>query len=83
MISMMTQGGYQFEFEFLISLFVFIASLIWVLQSYFARRWIPYVSLLVCVIVSGTFLIILLYQVLIPPPQPELPLVIRQPTTPL
>jgi hypothetical protein len=79
----MTLVGYQFEAALLVSLFVFIASLIWVQQCYFRRRWLPFIALFLCVLLSSVFLFILLHQLLFLPAQPDLTPVVRQPTTPL
>ena len=68
---------------FVISLFLFILSLIGVQQCYFAARWKRFFLVLVCALVSGTTMLSQMYLLLAPPPAHDLPLIIRQPTTPL
>lgn len=68
---------------FVISLFLFIVSLIGVQQCYFSGQWRRFFLILVCAIITGTTMFMQMYQLLAPPPVREMPLVIRQPTTPL
>jgi len=62
--------------------FVFIICLIGAQTCYFKKRWKWFCLMLTCIIMSGACIFIELYQWLVPPQQ-DLPVVIRQPTTPL
>jgi hypothetical protein len=64
------------------SLFAFIIAMIAALGSYFEKRWILFSFTLLCVVVSSVCMFVELYQWVTPHPH-EMPMVIRQPTTPL
>jgi hypothetical protein len=63
--------------------FVFICCLIGAQTCYFKGNWKWFVVMVLCVLVSGTIIFVESYQVLVVSPDQELPLVIRNPTTPL
>jgi hypothetical protein len=67
---------------FAASLFAFIVSMIGALGNYYEKRWKWFVFMLLCVIVSTACMGVELYQWETPTPR-ELPLVIRNPQTPL
>jgi hypothetical protein len=61
---------------------VFILCLIAAQACYFERRWKWFVPAVICVVLSGVCIFAELYQWLVPPAH-DLPIVLRQPTTPL
>jgi hypothetical protein len=68
---------------FIASFFVFIMSLIGALGHFFGRHWKWFFIILACVVISGACTFIELYLWLAPPPPHELPVIVRQPLTPL
>ena len=68
---------------FAVSVFLFILSMIGAQECFFARRWRSFFLILMCAVISGTTMFTQMYQWLAPQPERELPIVIRQPTTPL
>ncbi|MEJ0001156.1 MAG: hypothetical protein WDO13_19555 [Verrucomicrobiota bacterium] len=63
--------------------FVLIICLVGVQSCYFRARWNWFWLMLMCVLMSGGTVGVVLYTLLAPAPPPEMPLVIRSPTTPL
>jgi len=68
---------------FAVSVFLFILSMIGVQQCFFARHWRRFFLILACAIISGSIMSVQMYEWMVPVPERDLPLVIRQPTTPL
>jgi hypothetical protein len=67
----------------MVSLFAFIVSMILALKSFFERRWGWFFPLVVCVLVTSTVLFLELEGFIMPPPPRDLPVVVRNPMTPL
>jgi MFS-type transporter involved in bile tolerance (Atg22 family) len=65
------------------TLFIFIICIMGTLCSYSERRWKWFGLMLACTLISGAGLFTELYQCLMLPASPDLPVIIRQPTSPL
>jgi hypothetical protein len=68
---------------FTIGLFIFILSLIWVVESYLAKSWLRFGLILVCVTASGLFLFGRLYFWLGPKPPRDTTVITQQMTAPM
>jgi hypothetical protein len=65
------------------TLFILIICIMGTLCSFYEARWKWFWLMVACTLISGAGLFTELYQVLISPQEPDLPVVIRQPTSPL
>ena len=68
---------------FTIGLFIFILSLIWVVESCQAKCWLRFSLILICVLASGLFLFGRLYFWLGPKPTRDTTVITQQATAPM
>ena len=65
------------------NLFILIICLVGMQSCYFRQRWKWFWLMLTCVVLSGSCVVFMIYQLCEPPPSTDLPVVVRSPTTPL